>query len=154
MILHARINSDLKTALLEGDRLKADTLRGLKAVILNEEVALGKREVGLEDPAVEQLIVKEVKKRNESAKIYQEAGREELADSELKEAEILSVYLPKQLTEDEIRAVVIRAIKELGASGNSAMGQVIGTVKKELGNSADGAIVAKIVKEELDKQGV
>ena len=95
---------------------------------------------------IEQLIAREVKKRNESAVIYENAQRPELAEKERAEAKIISEYLPKQVTEDEIEAVVIRVIKNLGVSKQNEMGQVIGLVKKELGNTADGALIAKIVK--------
>lgn len=150
MVIKDKINYDLKSALLSGDRFKGEVLRGIKAVILNEEVAQGKRQKGLDDAAIEQLIAREVKKRNESASIYEKAERPELVENELAEAKIISEYLPEQLSEDEIKAIVVRVIKELGISGPSAMGQVIGVVKKELGNSADGATVAKIVKNELN----
>lgn len=149
MVIKDKINVDLKEALLSGNHFKAQTLRGIKAVILNEEVAQGKREDGIDDSVIEQLIAREVKKRNESAVIYDGAQRSELAENERAEAKILRDYLPEQLSEDDIKTTVVRVIKELGVSGLSAMGQVIGAVKKELGNSADGATVAKIVKNEL-----
>ena len=149
-MLKDKINDDLKTALLSGNRFDGEVLRGLKAVILNEEVAQGKREEGLDDATIETLIVREVKKRNESANIYDGAGRPELAANERAEAKVISLYLPKQLSEPEIKAVVIRVIGELGVSDLGAIGQVIGTVKKELGSTADGATVAKIVKNELN----
>jgi len=150
VVLKDKINDDLKTALLGGNRFEAEVLRGLKAVILNEEVAQGKRDEGLDDETIEKLIAREVKKRNESATIYDGADREEMASNERAEAEVLSHYLPKQLTESEIETVVTRIIKELGVSGPAAIGQVIGTAKKELGNTADGATIAKIVKNELN----
>jgi uncharacterized protein YqeY len=149
VVIKDKINVDLKEALLSGNHFKAQTLRGIKAVILNEEVAQGKREDGIDDSVIEQLIAREVKKRNESAVIYDGAQRSELAENERAEAKILRDYLPEQLSEDDIKTTVVRVIKELGVSGLSAMGQVIGAVKKELGNSADGATVAKIVKNEL-----
>jgi uncharacterized protein YqeY len=147
--LKDQINNDLKTALLGGNRLSAQTLRGLKATILNEEVAQGKRDDGLDDATIEQLIAREVKKRNESANIYDGADRPELAADERAEAQILSAYLPEQLSEDDINAVVVRVIGELGVTSPSAFGQVIGAVKKELGNAADGSVVAKLVKDAL-----
>jgi uncharacterized protein YqeY len=149
VVIKDQINSDLKAALLGGDRFKGEVLRGIKAVILNEEVAAGKREEGIDDATIERLIAREVKKRNESALIYDGAGRPELSEKERAEAKIISEYLPEQLSEADIKAVVTRVIKELGVSGSSAMGQVIGGVKKDLGNSADGATIAKIVKNEL-----
>ena len=150
MALKDTIQDDIKAALLGGDRVVGDTLRNLKAAILNEEVAQGKRDEGLADEEVEKIIAREVKKRNESITIYEENGRPELAEIERKEAEIISRYLPEQLGEDEIREVVKSKVAELGVSGPQAMGQVIGAVKQQLGNSADGALVARIVKETLN----
>lgn len=149
MALKEQINNDLKTALLGGDRFKGDVLRGLKAVILNEEVAKGLRESGVSDEVIEQLITKEVKKRNESAEIYKSAGRAELVENELKEAEILSLYLPKQMSEEEVMAVINEEISKLDDKTMKVMGQVIGLVKSKLGNSADGALIARLVKNAL-----
>lgn len=150
MSLKALIETDLKNALLSGERFKADTLRNLKAAILNEEVAQGKREEGLADEDVEKVVAREVKKRAESVKLYTEAGRQELADTEAEEISVIEVYLPKQLSEEEIKKAVDEAIAVLGVSGPQAMGQVIGSVKARLGNTADGAIVARLVKEALN----
>ena len=150
MALKEQINIDLKTALLGGNRFAGETLRGLKAVILNEEVAQNKRDSGLDDATIEQLIAREVKKRNESATIYDGAARPELAENERAEAKVLSAYLPSQLSESDINAVIVRVIGELGVSSPSGFGQVIGAVKKELGNTADGAIIAKLVKNALN----
>lgn len=136
--------------MLGGNRFCVQVLRGLKATILNEEVSSGKRDTGLDDSVIEQLIAKEVKKRNESAEIYDNAKRSELAENERLEAKILGEYLPKQLSEDEIKSAISRTISDLGVSGASAMGQVIGVVKKELGNTADGSIIARLVKEALN----
>jgi uncharacterized protein YqeY len=147
--LKAQVENDLKAALLGGDRFIADTLRGLKAVILNEEVAQGKRDTGLDDETIEKLIAREVKKRHESARMYDEASRPELSENERAEAEILGKYLPEQTSEEDIQKTVQKVIAELGVSGPAAMGQVIGAVKKELGNAADGATVAKMVKDAL-----
>jgi uncharacterized protein YqeY len=149
MSLKARIESDVKTAMLSGERFTADTLRSLKAVILNEEVAQGKRDVGLDDATIEKLIAREVKKRAESATLYDGAGRQELADNERNESKILEQYLPEQVSEADIKKVVDETIATLGVSGPQAMGQVIGAVKGKLGNTADGATVARLVKEAL-----
>ena len=151
MALKELIQNDMKAALLSGNRFAGDTLRNLKAAILNEEVAQGKRETGLSDEDIEKVIAREVKKRNESAMLYDQNDRPELADNEKKEAEVLSKYLPEQLDEEKIREIVIAKIAELGVSGPQAMGQVIGGVKQQAGNSADGAVIARVVKEELSK---
>ena len=149
MALGQRIQYDTKAALLGGDRFVGDTLRNLKAAILNEEVATGKRDEGLSDAEIEKIIVREIKKRQESATIYEQNDRAEQAEQERKEAAVLSVYLPEQLSEAEIRAVVEAKITELGATDVKLMGQVIGVVKAELGSSADAAIIARLVKEKL-----
>ncbi len=149
MALKERVNDEMKAALLGGDRFVGETLRSLKAAILNEEVATGKRESGLSDDEIENVVAREVKKRAESARLYRENARPELADPEEKESEILSRYLPAQLGEDELRGLVVSKIAELSASGPQMMGQVIGAVKQQAGNAADGAMIARIVKEEL-----
>ena len=141
----------MKAALLGRHRFRGDVLRNLKAAILNEEVALGKRDEGLSDTEVEKVVAREVKKRKESAELYRANGRAELAEPEEKEAAILQEFLPKQLSEDEIRAMVEAAVADLGATMQQ-MGQVIGAVKAKAGNAADGALIAKITKETLVKQ--
>jgi len=147
--LKSQLENDLKAALLGGDRFRADVLRGLKAVVLNEEVAQGKRDEGLDDATIEQLIAREVKKRLDSVQQYTAAARPELAETEAAEAKVLEAYLPEQLSEADIKAMVDETIAALGVSGPQAMGQVIGAVKGKLGNTADGATVARLVKEAL-----
>lgn len=149
MALKAHIENDLKAALLGGDRFLADTLRGVKAVILNEEVAQNKRDEGLDDATIEQLVAREVKKRIDSAQQYDAAGRPELADNERAELKVLENYLPEQLSEADIKKTIDETIAALGASGPQAMGQVIGAVKGKLGNAADGGTIARLVKEAL-----
>ncbi len=151
MALMQRIADDLKAALLGGDRFATETLRGLKAAILNEEVAQGKRDTGLDDVVIEQIIAKEVKKRHESAAIYEQNQREDSADQERREADILGKYLPEQLSEAELKTVVDAKVAELEATDMKMMGQVIAAVKKQVGNAADGATLAKLVKETLSK---
>lgn len=151
MALKERIADEMKAALLGGNRFAGETLRNLKAAILNEEVAQGKRESGLSDEEIEKVIAREVKKRTESAKLYRENDRPDLAEPEEQEIEVLSAYLPAQLGEDELRVVIKQKIAELGADGPQMMGKVIGAVKAAVGNTADGSVVAQIVKQELTK---
>jgi len=120
--LKEQINNDLKAALLGGNRFTGEVLRGLKAAILNEEVAQNKREEGLSDEVIEQIVAREVKKRNESASIYDGADRPELADNERAEAKVLVAYLPAQLSEDEIALVVTRVVSELGVQWSERYG--------------------------------
>lgn len=150
MALKQRIEDDLKTALLGGNRFAGETLRGLKAAILNEEVAQQKRETGLDDAVIEQIVAREVKKRYESATLYADNGRPESAADERKEAEIMSVYLPAQLSDDELKQIITDKVAALGASGPQAMGQVIGAVKAQVGNTAAGGTIARLVKEALN----
>lgn len=149
MALKQRITDDIKAALLGGDRFVGETLKNLKAAILNEEVAQNKRDEGLDDATIEQIIAREVKKRTESVKMYDQGGRADLAENEQNEINVIKAYLPEQLGEDEVRAIVEAAVQQLGANGMSDMGKVIGVVKSKVGNTADGAIVAKLVKEAL-----
>lgn len=149
MLLKTELEAELKASLLKGDRLRAEVLRGLKAAILNEEVAKGQREAGLDDAAVEQVIAREVKKRQESQAIYLANNREDLAETESHELAVLKTYLPDQLDEVEVREAVQAAIDELGASGVKAMGQVIGNIKAKHGAAVDGALGARLTKELL-----
>ncbi len=150
MALKERIQTEMKAALLGGDRFVGETLRNLKAAILNEEVATGKRDEGLSDAEVEKVIAKEVKKRTESAKLYRQNNRVDLAESEEQEITILSAYLPEQLGEDELKEIIAGIVAQLGVRGPAAMGQVIGAVKGKVGNAADGALIAQLVKQVLN----
>jgi hypothetical protein cdiviTM7_02614 len=149
--LKARITDEMKAALLGGNRFRGDVLRNAKAAILNEEVSLGKRDEGLSDAEVEKVLAREVKKRVESAELYRSNGRAELAEPEEQEAEILREFLPEQLSEAEVVTIVEDVIVNMNDVSMQKMGQVIGAVKQKVGNAADGALVAKIVKEKLTK---
>lgn len=149
MSLKEQIQKDMKAALLSGNRFEGEVLRNLKAAILNEEVSSNKRDVGLEDTEIEKLIAREVKKRKESISLYTRNGRDDLADEEESEIGILSKYLPTPISEKELVDISKRIISDLGANNIQQMGKVISAVKSKVGTSADGAIVARIVKELL-----
>lgn len=142
-----QINADLKTAMLARDSFATTVLQGLKAAILNEEVSKNKREEGLTDSEIEVVVAREVKKRKEAAALLDA----ERAENELKEAEILSKYLPEMASENEIREFVIAEISKLEEKSIKQMGVVMGVAKAKFGNSADGSMLSKIVKEELSK---
>lgn len=148
-MIHDQINQDLKKALLEGDTFRATVLRGLKSAIGYAEVATGKRDEGLSDDEVITLFQKEAKKRQESADMYAKAGDNDRATKELDEKAIIGEYLPAELTEDEIVKLVDAAVRELDAATMASMGQVIGAVKAQAKGAADGAVVARLVKERL-----
>ena len=144
------ITAALKQALLAHDSEMATTLRSLKSAVLNAEIAAGKRETGLPEAEVVGLIQKEAKKRQESATIYRQAGDDARADKELSEKKIIDQYLPAQLDETAVLVLVEAAIADLGASSMADMGKVIGAVKAKAGASADGSLIAKLVKEKLN----
>lgn len=148
-MIKTQIEQDLKTALLNGDTFRATVLRGAKSAILYIEVAEGSREQGLSDEQIMQVLQKEVKKRKESIDLYTKTGNLERAKSEQDEVEILQVYLPRQIDESEVMKLVDDAITSLGGLTQQTMGQVIGHVKQAAGSSADGALIAKIVRERL-----
>jgi len=148
-MLKQQLEQDLKKALLGGDRERATILRGLKSVILYAEVEKGLRETGLDDDTITGLFAKEAKKRQESADLYVKGGDQARADTELREKTVIEEYLPKQLSDDELVAIVEAVIAELNVSGPQAMGQAIGAVKQKTAGQADGSRIAQLVKEKL-----
>jgi uncharacterized protein YqeY len=148
-MLEQRIEQDIKAAQLAGEALRLETLRGVKAVLLNVKVATGKRETGLTDEEVLPLLSKQSKQRQESADMYLQGGDQARADKELAEKAIIDAYLPAQLSEADIATMIGSVIAETGASGPQALGQVISQVKRQAGAAADGAIIARLVKEKL-----
>lgn len=150
-MLKERIQADLKISMIARDTLRTQTLQGLKAAILNEEVAKKVREAGLDDAAIEQIIAREVKKREEAAGLFEQGGNQASAEKERAEKEILSAYLPEQMSEDDLQKLISGVIAELKPAGPQDMGRVIGAVKARAGNSADGATIARFVKENLTK---
>jgi uncharacterized protein YqeY len=148
-MLEQRLEQDIKAALLAGDGVKATTLRGLKAKLLNVKVATGKRDSGLADDEVLPVLAKEAKQRQESADLYVQGGNQEKADAELTEKALIETYLPAQLGEDEIAKLIDEAIAATSAAGPQDMGRVIGAVKAKTGASADGSVIARLAKEKL-----
>jgi uncharacterized protein YqeY len=149
MALAVELDAELKRALLDGDKNAVNALRGLKAAILDVEVAAGARTEGLADAEIQKIIAKEVKKRKESVEIYRANGRDELAATETAEIEVLAKFLPAQMSEAELRAVIKDVTSEMGEVSAREMGKVIGLVKAKVGNAADGALVARLVKDSL-----
>jgi uncharacterized protein len=148
-MLEEKLEQDIKGALLAGNSVKVTTLRGLKSSLLNVKVAEGKRDSGLSDDEVIAVFSKEAKKRQESADLYKQGGDETRAKAELTEKAIIDEYLPAQLGEAEVAAIVADVISETGATGQQAMGQVIGAVRAKTKGTADGALIARLTKEQL-----
>jgi uncharacterized protein YqeY len=146
-MLEDTINSDIKTAMLAKDQKKLEALRAIKSVIL----LLKTSPEGYTDETEMKALQKEVKKRKDTAEIYKGQGREDLAEVELAQASVIENYLPKQMSEDEIRAEVTKIIQSVGATSPADMGKVMGAATKQLAGKADGKIISTIVKEQLSK---
>jgi uncharacterized protein len=146
--LKQRLQADLTTAIKGRDELSAATLRMALTAITNEEVA-GKQARELSDDDVVKVLAREAKKRREAAEAFDGAGRPELAERERAEGSVLDTYLPAQLSDDELAAIVRAAVAATGAQGPRAMGQVMKAVQPTIAGRADGGRVAAEVRRQL-----
>ena len=149
--LKQTLQADLSAAIKAGNEVERSTLRMALAAVTNAEVA-GNEAVELTDDQVTAVLQAEAKKRSEAAEIYEDAGRTEAAASERAELAVLGRYLPAAVSEEEIRAMVAEEVSAAAAAGNAgpkAMGAVVKAVRTRAGSSADGALVARLVKEAL-----
>ena len=142
--MEEKIQQDIKAAMLAKEREKLESLRAIKAAILLAKTADGSESVA--DDALVKIIQKLVKQRKETAVIYKEQNRPELAEKELMEASYMEVYLPKQLSEEELTAEIKKIIAEVGATSAKEMGKVMGVASKQLAGKADGRAISTIVK--------
>ena len=147
MGLFETINTDIKNAMLAKEKEKLEALRAVKAAFMVAKTEKGNSEL-TEDKEIT-IVQKLVKQRLDTAEIYKQNNRPELAEKEESEAKIISVYLPKQLSEDEITAEVKSIIEQTGASSMKDMGKVMGMASKKLAGKADGKIISGIVKQML-----
>jgi uncharacterized protein len=145
MGIEEKINSDIKTAMLAKDAKKLEALRAIKSAIL----LLKTSPEGLSDESAMKAIQKEVKKRKESADLYIQQNRADLAETEQFQAAVMEEYLPKQLSSEEIKADLQNIIASVGASGPGDMGKVMGAASKHFAGKADNKIVSQLVKELL-----
>jgi uncharacterized protein YqeY len=146
--LKERLRADLNAAMRARDQVRMRTLRMALSSITNEEVA-GASARQLSDDEVMKVLTREARKRREAAEAFGAAGRDEQAAAERAEGEVLAGYLPAQLSDDELSALVAAAITETGASGMPAMGQVMKTLTPRIAGRADGARVAAEVRRRL-----
>lgn len=148
MSLQDKVMTEMKLAMKAKDTVALESLRAIKSALL-----LAKTEKGggaeLSEQDEVKLVQKLVKQRKDSAAIFKEQGRDDLADPELAQIAVLEKFLPEQLTEEEIEKVVIQTIDSVGASGMQDMGKVMGIVSKELAGQADGKTISTIVKNKL-----
>ena len=147
MSLEKQIQQDIKAAMLAKEKIRLESLRAIKSAILLVKTADGSEEIS--DDAVVKLIQKLVKQRKETALVYADQNRQELADKELEEAACMEVYLPKQMTEAEIEEALKAIIADLGAAGPQDMGKVMGVATKQLAGKADGRVISTLVKKLL-----
>lgn len=148
MEMEKRIQSDMVAAMKAKETVKLASLRAIKAAILLAKTAEGSTGE-VDDAAVVKIIQKLVKQRKESAQQYNDAGRPELAANELAEVAEMEVYLPKQLSEGEVKAELVKIIAEVGASLPSDMGKVMGVATKRLAGLAEGRLISTLVKQLL-----
>ena len=145
MNLSETINADIKKAMLAREKEKLEALRAVKSAIMLEATKDGSGEVSEETALA--IVQKLVKQRKDASSIFKEQGREDLAKDEDFQIEVLSVYLPVQMGEDEVRKVVQDTIAQVGAAGPSDMGKIMGPVMGKLKGKADGKLISALVKE-------
>jgi uncharacterized protein YqeY len=147
MGIEEKINADIKTAMLAKDAARLEALRAIKSAVL----LLKTSPEGLTEESAAKAMQKEVKKRRETADIYNQQNRKDLADVEIFQANVIEEYLPKQMSEADLRVSIQALIAELGASSPADMGKVMGAASKKYAGQADGKMVSTIVKELLSK---
>lgn len=145
MDLQQRIDADIRAAMLAREKDRLNALRAIKSAILLELTKEG-AQAGLEESAGLKILQKLYKQRQESATIYHQQGRADLAQEEEVQAAVIEAYLPQRMTEDEIEAAVKAVIVTTGAAGMKDMGRVMGEANKQLAGKADGSVVAAMVK--------
>ncbi len=150
MNLFDQVSEDIKKAMLAREKVRLEALRGAKKEFLEAKTAKGANGE-LSDDAATKILVKMVKQRKESARIYTENNRPELAQNELDEAAVLEEYLPKQLSTEELEKEISAIIAETGATGPKEMGKVMGVASKRLAGRAEGRVISETVKTLLAK---
>lgn len=150
MNLFDQISEDIKKAMLAKDKVALDALRGVKKEFLEAKTAKGS-DGELNDDTALKILQKMVKQRKESAEMYANAARQDLADNELAQVKIIEQYLPKPLTDEELTIALISIIQQTGATGPQDMGKVMGLATKQLAGRAEGKIISAKVKELLNK---
>ncbi|KYG84064.1 glutamyl-tRNA amidotransferase [Roseivirga seohaensis] len=148
MSLKQQIDADIKSAMLEKRKDDLKALRAIKSMILLAETEKGNTE-GVSEDAEMKLLIKAVKQRRDSAQIYKEQNREDLYAIEMAEVEVIEKYLPKQLSEEEVKAELQKIIAQVGATGPQNMGKVMGAATKALAGKADGKTISTLVKQLL-----
>jgi uncharacterized protein len=145
MALFEQISEDIKSAMLAKDKVRLEALRGVKKEFLEAKTAKGS-DGELSDEQALKILQKMVKQRKDSATIFTEQNRPELAANELAEVKVIETYLPKQMSDSELEAVVKSIIDQVGAKGAQDMGKVMGVASKQLAGKAEGRLISEKVK--------
>ena len=148
MKIEEKINESIKDSMKEKNGLRLDSLRAIKSAILIEKTKSGSKDQ-IEESVVLKILQKMVKQRNDSAKIYLEQNRKKLAEVELSQANIISEFLPTQLSKSELSEMIDKVIEEIGAESIKDMGRVISKVNEKVSGQAEGRVIADIVKIKL-----
>lgn len=148
MDLFDRISADIKAAMLAREKVRLETLRGIKKEFLEAKTAKG-GDGTLSDDAAMKILAKMAKQRKETAAIYDEQNRMDLRDNELAESAVIEEYLPKQLSEEELTEELRKIIAQTGATSAKEMGKVMGVASKALAGRADGKVISAKVRELL-----
>ncbi len=148
MNLFDQISADIKAAMLAKDKLKLEALRGVKKEFIEAKTAKG-ADGELSDDVANKILQKMVKQRKESAEIYTTQNRPDLAEKEVAEAAVIEVYLPKQMSAEELEVALKAIIAEVGATSAKEMGKVMGVASKQLAGKADGKMISETVKKLL-----
>jgi uncharacterized protein len=148
MSLKQQIDADIKKAMLAKNKEELEALRSIKSLILLAETEKGSSEE-ITSESEKKLLMKAAKQRKESAEIFEQQNRKDLADRELLQLDVINRYLPKQLSEEEIKLALMNVIKEVGASGPQDMGKVMGLATRKLAGQADGKMISEQVKKLL-----
>ncbi len=147
MGLKEKLLQDMKEAMKAKDKVRLSTIRMINSLIKNAEI---EKRGELTDDEIVQLLMKYAKQRRESIEMYEKGGRQDLVEKEKAELAIVESYLPKQLSEEEIRDIVKQAIEETGASSPKDLGKVMKVVMPKVRGKADGSVVNRIVREMLE----
>ena len=145
----ANLTDEIKTAMRAKDSLKLEALRAIKSAVMLEQTAAGGSDT-LSDEQEIKLVQKLVKQRKDSAQIFREQNRPDLAEPEEAQAQVIAQFLPEQLSEEEITAIIQSIIEITGASGMKDMGKVMGMASKEMAGKADGKTISTVVKAQLN----
>lgn len=147
MTLQEQLVNDMKEAMKSGDSVKVSTIRMLKAAIKNKEIEKGGTSYKLSDKEILEVIATAIKQRKDSIEQFTKGNRQDLADKEKKELEILQLYMPPQMSDEDVKAEVKKAIAETSASSQKDMGKVMKVLMPRIAGRADGAVVNRIVRE-------